>query len=146
MKKLKKEYKYLLILIVGIILFILYRHLFIYSYSLNRRWDLDLTSNYEEVKKVEESDSYIGKGISYRVFKYESIDKKNWGIKFSKKDNNTLYYDKTSDCIKDYLKYIGVSNFKCKNCLYYYKNSNNSELVLIFDKSKKTLYIIENIL
>ena len=145
--KLKKEYKYLIVLIIVLILsIIIYRHLFIYSYSLNRRWDLNLSSNYKESIVVKEKDNYIGKGISYRVFKYNDIDKNTWCIKFTNKDNSTKYYNKYSECISDYLKYIDVDDYKCSNCMYYYKNINNNELMLILDKNKKLLYVIENIL
>lgn len=143
--KLKKEYKFIILIILIILVIYIYRHLFIYSYTLNRRWNLKLTSNYEETKLVRESDKYIGKGISYRVFKYDSIDKNTWNIKFSKKDSSTKYYSKYSECIDDYLGYIGIDKFKCSNCSYYYKNMDNNELILVLDKKNKKLYIIESI-
>lgn len=144
--KLKKEYKFIILIVLIILVIYIYRHLFIYSYTLNRRWDLKLTSNYEETKLVKEKEEYIGKGISYRVFKYDSIDKNNWDIKFTKKDNSTKYYSKYSECINDYLEYINTSKFKCSNCLYYYKYKDNSELLLILDKKNKKLHVIENIM
>ena len=144
MKKLKKEYKFLILFIVILLCVYIYRHLFIYSYTLNRKWDLKLDSNYDEVMKITEDKDYIGKGISYRVFKYDKIDNKLWGIKFTKKDKSTKYYSKYSECINDYLSYININKFKCDKCLYYYKEVNNNELILLLNKNKKTLYVIEN--
>jgi len=144
MKKLKKEYKFLILFIVILLCVYIYRHLFIYSYTLNRKWDLKLDSNYKEVEKITEDKNYIGKGISYRVFKYNKIDNKLWNIKFTKKDKKTKYYNKYSECIKDYLSYINKKDFKCDKCLYYYKNSDSNELILVLDKNKKNLYVIEN--
>ncbi len=139
--KLKKEYKYLIIFIIGVLLIYIYRHLFIYSYTLNKRWNINLTSNYGELEVVKENN-----GINYRVFKYDKIDKNTWGIKFTKKDKETKYYSKYSECMDEYLNYINIKNYKCKNCSYYYKYKDNNELILILDKKKKRLYVIENLL
>lgn len=112
-----------------------------YENSIYVNWNIKLPNNYKETySKIGEANIF-GDGVRYHVFKYEDINKID---KFFSWENNAYDYILK---INNYLDSIDVPgeyrpNYE-ESIVYYCNKDAHDELIIIWSKKLKELYIIE---
>lgn len=112
-----------------------------YGNCIDVNWDIKLPNNYKETYSKMGEANIFGDGVRYHIFKYEDINKID---KFFSWENTTYDYILK---INNYLDSIDVKseyrpNYE-ESVIYYRNKGEYDELIIIWNKKLKELYIVE---
>lgn len=123
-----------------------------YSPILKINWGFPLPSkaHFSEIYSKDSGASFHGDGVRYHILSYEDHEPIEKMFPWTDQEEKTNFSSSYEDAVSSWLKEINVSD-KYKpnysNCLYMYKSKDdNSEIILLWDSSKKLLYIAESFL
>ena len=121
-----------------------------YTHVIKENWNISIPSdsNYSEVYRKDSGSSFNGDGIRYHVFTYENEEpiKKmfSWKIDQGETIYDGNYLDATNKWL-DEINVLAISRPQHTDCVYWYKShEDHSEIIILWNKKEKRLYIVES--
>lgn len=118
-----------------------------FCYTLQDIWGLSIPNTYSEVYSIESELNDTGEVVRYHVFQYKDAD--NLGAQIAWVEEGVNYLQKSySEATEEWLDAVEVPKEHHpdyeKSQYFYWKKSNNSELILLWDEEANVLYIMEH--
>lgn len=152
----KKKNKIILLSFILLILFaggvLLWKEMNNYSHVLRMNWKFSLpySARLTEIYSQDSGPSFHGDGIRYHVFSYQNQEPIKEMCDWKTTQQRTIYYESYLEAVQEWLDGIDVpSNERpnCKECVFGYNfKEDNSEIIMLWDKSRYKLYIVESFL
>ena len=123
-----------------------------YSSVIHANWGFGLPSeaHYSEVYYKDSGASFHGDGIRFHVFSYKEEKPVEEMLAWSGKEEETIFSSSYREAVTEWLNSIDVPNEKYPDyskCLYWYGSQNdNSEIIVLWDKSSMMIYVVESFL
>ena len=123
-----------------------------YSTTLNANWGFTLPSksHYSEVYSKDSGASFHGDGIRYHIFSYKEVISISEMFDWSDTEEKTIFNSSYQDAVTEWLNSINVPAEELPNyseCLYWYESQDdNSEIIVLWDSSRNSIYIAESFL
>lgn len=135
-------------LIVGMLL--AWKYLTNYNSVLEANWKISIPSRarYSEIYSKDSGVSFLGDGIRYHIFSYKDPYCVEEMLSWESNEKETIYYGNYSNAVNAWLDTIDVpSEYRpdCSECLFWYHaQDDNSEIIILWDKGKNALYVVES--
>lgn len=123
-----------------------------YARILNLNWNFSLPTeaHYSEVYSKGSGTGFHGDGIRYHCFSYKENTPIREMLAWQSTEAETRYHDCYSDAVNEWLNEINVPTEERPDytvCSYWYKSKDDgSEIIILWDKNKSSLYIAESFL
>lgn len=140
----------ILILIIGAALY--WSHFSDYSNVLKINWGFSLPrdSLYSEEYSQSTGASFTGDGIRYHVFTFLNSDPINEMFAWHSTEQETISHNSYSAAVDEWLNRLNVPEKErpiYEDCSYWYQSqTDNSEIIIFWDKRQDKLYIAEHFL
>lgn len=120
-----------------------------YSNVIEKNWNIVIPefSFSEEIYEKESEISFFGDGIRYHIFSYKSNNYIESWLRWEKKESRTRRYSSYSDAVKAWLEKLKVEEElypDFDNCLYYYDEDFQDEIIILWNEEEKKFYVIES--
>lgn len=122
-----------------------------YSEALKINWDIELPRDANcslEYSTNEDASSVLGDGLRYHVFSYEKQDAIKKFLEWPDSESATIYHNTYTEAVKQWLEELDVPTNWCPEYngsrYYYTSQSDNSELIILWDCEAKLLHIVES--
>jgi hypothetical protein len=123
-----------------------------YAAILEVNWGLALPAkaHYTQVYQKDSGASFHGDGIRYHVFSYKDPEPIRELLDWSDSEGKTIYYASYREAAAAWLSSIQVPAEELPDysaCVYWYASqTDNSEIILLWDAGKSRLYAAESFL
>ena len=141
-----------IIMVLGAIIFFMWRYFTNYNTSLEANWKISIPSksHYSEIYSKDLGPSFHGDGIRYHIFSYKDHSYVAEMLDWESNEKETIYYGNYSDTVNVWLDKIEVPVEYRPNyseCFFWYNSKNdNSEIIILWDKENSTIYVVESFL
>jgi len=140
------------ILVFGGAMLFMWNHLADYNTTLEANWEISIPSKarYSEIYSKNAVPSFHGDGIRYHIFSYKDHSCVGEMLDWESDERETFFYDNYSNTVNVWLETIDVpSEYRpnCSDCLFWYDSqADHSEIIILWDKGKNALYVVESFL
>lgn len=119
-----------------------------YGGVIKANWDISIPkeAEYREVYSKDSGVSFHGDGIRYHVFSCKQTAPIDKMADWSNTQQETKYNSSYKDAVTGWLDSIEVPDDRLPDfsaCTYFYKSEYDDELILLWNKQKGTLYVVE---
>lgn len=121
-----------------------------YNHVIKENWNISIPSDsdYSEVYSKDAESSFNGDGVRYHVFTYENEEPIEKMFSWKKDQGETIYDGNYIDATNKWLDEINVlaiSRPQHTDCVYWYKShEDHSEIIILWNKKEKRLYVVES--
>ena len=140
------------ILILGGAMLFMSNHLTDYNPTLEANWGISIPSKarYSEIYSKNSVPSFHGDGIRYHIFSCKDHSCVGEMLDWERDERETIFYDNYSNTVNVWLETIDVpSEYQpdYSDCLFWYNSQDDhSEIIILWDKGKNALYVVESFL
>lgn len=144
--------RYIIIPVLAVILFLGYWLTHDYSFVLSANWGISIpfSAFYRQTYEADSGPSFHGDGTRYHVFTYSNEDAISKMADWDDEQGQSIYYGTYELTAERWLNEIDVDEDErpdYEHCLFFYDNKNdNSEIIMMLDKTSSKLYILERFL
>lgn len=123
-----------------------------YSKLLYENWGIKIpaTAHCRQIYEMDSGPSFHGDGIRYHIFSYKNEDDIKDMLAWRSDEGITIFNQSYSEAVNAWLDRITVSYSHRPNynecCYWYQTKDDNSEVLVLWDKSQSKLYIVESFL
>lgn len=143
---------FLCVVVLGIVMVGVWKHFTDYNTTLQANWGISLPSkaHYSEIYSKDSGASFHGDGIRCHIFSYkDQVPISEW-FSWKTGEENSSFYRQCSNDVSAWLDEIDVpSEYRpdYPACLYWCdSHEDSSEIVILWNKGKKTIYVVESFL
>jgi len=141
-----------IIIVLSAIMFFMWKHLANYNTTLEANWEISIPfkASYSETYSKDSGPSFHGDGIRYHIFSYKDHSYVEEMLEWESDEKYTIFYGNYSNTVNVWLDTIDVpSEYRpdYSECMFWYNSQDdNSEIIILWDKEKGHLYVIESFL
>lgn len=121
-----------------------------YTHVIKENWNISIPSDsdYSEVYSKNSRSSFNGDGVHYHVFTYKNEEPIEKMFSWKKDQGETIYDDNYIDATNkwlDEINILAISRPQHTDCVYWYKShEDHSEIIILWNKKEKRLYVVES--
>jgi len=120
-----------------------------YTSVINANWGYEITSKVglKEIYGKDTGASFHGDGTRYHVFSYKEDNEILNLFDWNTNNQQTRHYKSVEETLNNWLEEIGVSDSErpdFDSCVYWYETQLDDEILILWDKNKKCLYVVED--
>lgn len=121
-----------------------------YNHVIKENWNISIPSDshYSEVYSKDSGSSFNGDGVRYHVFTYENEEPIEKMFSWKKDQGETIYdghYIDATNKWLDEINVLAISRPQHTDCVYWYKShEDHSEIIMLWNKKEKKLYVVES--
>lgn len=140
------------IIVLSVAMLLMWKHLTNYNITLEVNWQISIPSKarYSETYSKDSGSSFHGDGIRYHIFSYKDHSYVGEMLEWESDEKETIFYSNYSNTVNVWLDTIDVpSEYRpdYSECLFWYNSQDdNSEIIILWDRGNRTIYVVESFL
>lgn len=154
MKKYSKAITYFLLVILAVLFLPMpviraVKSVSSYEYVMKNNWGIVIPAKagLHEIYSKDTGASFHGDGTRYHVFSYKEDNEILNLFDWNTNNQQTRHYKSVEETLNNWLEEIGVSDSErpdFDSCVYWYETQLDDEILILWDKNKKCLYVVED--
>lgn len=132
--------------------FLIWNHLTDYNTILKANWGISIpyAARYREIYDKDSGSSFHADGVRYHIFSYKNQSYIEEMLEWESYEKGTIFYGNYSDTLAAWLDEIEVpSKYRpeCSCSLFLYSSqTDNSEIIIVWNNKNSLLYVAESFL